>query len=222
MKKYSEHNKLKKDCLSFMPFKYLGDLLRENNFKKKNRLTQKYKPQTEKSDEEIFHEAMANVKQIKEFTEIPYITQQSKKNIPEKKEDTLKILEKIISGQQKINLPDTPEYIEWVHSDIRKDITQKLHQGHFSVQDFIDLHGLTVYEAETALSEFLKNAIKKRLCCVKVIHGRGLRSPKGPVLKESLIKWLHGKFSKWVIAYSTAKDRDGGLGATYIILKTRL
>ncbi len=222
MKNNREHNKLKGASQGFMPFKYLGDMLKENNFILKNKITQEHETQIKKSDEEIFHEAMANVKQISEFTEIPYITQQTKKHIPIKNDDTIKTLEKIVSGHQKINLPDTPEYIEWVHSDIRKDITQKLHKGYFSVQDYIDLHGLTVNEAETALSAFLKNAVKRRLCCIKVIHGRGLRSPNGPVLKEYLIKWLHGKFSKWVIAYSTAKDRDGGLGATYIILKTRL
>lgn len=221
MKNNREHNKLKDASHGFMPFKYLGDMLKENNFVFKNKITQKHESKIKKSDKEIFYEAMANVKQIREFIEIPYI-QKVKKHIPVKKDDTIKTLEKIVSGQQNINLSDTPEYIEWVQPDIRKDITQKLHQGYFSVQDYIDLHGFTVNEAEIALNEFLKNAIKTNLCCVKVIHGRGLRSPKGPVLKEALIKWLHGKFSKWVIAYSTAKDRDGGLGATYIILKTKL
>ncbi|NWF97917.1 MAG: Smr/MutS family protein [Nitrospirae bacterium] len=222
MKRYFELNKFKKDCSDFMPFKYLGDMLKENNFVLKNKTTHRHESHVKKSDEEIFREAMVNVKQIREFIDIPYLSKKPRKYISLKEDDTIKTLKKIVSGQQKINLPDTPEYIEWVHSDIRKDITQKLHQGYFSVQDYIDLHGLTVNEAEIALSAFLKNAIKKRLCCVKVIHGRGLRSPKGPVLKESLVKWLHGKFSKWIIAYSTAKDRDGGLGATYIILKTRL
>lgn len=220
MKKFSELNKLNINQWEFMPFKNLDNMLKEKNVVLENKTSHKYNSQIHKSDEEIFHEAMADVKQIREFIEIPYIRKNPKKHIFIKKDDTKNILEKIVSGQEKIKLSDTPEYIEWVHSDIRKDITQKLHQGHFSVQDYIDLHGLTVNEAETALSDFFKISIKKRLSCVKVIHGRGLRSPNGPILKESLIKWLHGKFSKWVIAYSTAKARDGGLGATYIILKT--
>ncbi|MEW6002370.1 MAG: Smr/MutS family protein, partial [Nitrospirota bacterium] len=83
------------------------------------------------------------------------------------------------------------------------------------------LHGTTLNEAEEAFGLFFKNAIKKGLFCVKVIHGRGLKSPKGPVLKEALKTWLQGPFRKWVLAYATAKDCDGGLGATYIILKNR-
>ena len=103
---------------------------------------------------------------------------------------------------------------------MRKDIAWRLHQGDFSVQDYIDLHGMTLSEAEEALCLFFREAIKKRLFCVKVIHGRGLRSPRGPVLKEALKRWLQGSFKKWVLAYSTAKDCDGGLGATYLILKS--
>ena len=80
---------------------------------------------------------------------------------------------------------------------------------------------MTLVEAEEALFSFFQEAVKKRLFCVKVIHGRGLRSPKGPVLKEAVIKWLHGQFGKWVLAYSSAKARDGGLGATYIILRSK-
>jgi DNA-nicking Smr family endonuclease len=54
---------------------------------------------------------------------------------------------------------------------------------------------------------------------VKIIHGRGLRSPRGPVLKEKLIKRLSGKYRKHVVAFVTARQCDGGLGALYILLK---
>ena len=125
-----------------------------------------------------------------------------------------------MNGEIKIRLSDTGEYIEWIRPGIRKDIAQKLHQGDYSVQDCIDLHGMTLGEAKRALSLFFKEAIKKHLFCIKVIHGRGLRSPGEPVLKEALKKLLQGQFKKWILAYSSAKDCDGGLGATYIILKS--
>lgn len=173
-----------------------------------------------KTDEEIFREAMADVKEIKEFREI--VPKKPKIKLPHQvEEDSFKILKQIVNGERKIKLSDTGEYIEWVRPNIRKDIAQRLHDGLFSVQDFIDLHGMTINEAKEEFSKFLKEAIKKHLFCVKVIHGRGLRSPRGPVLKEALKKWLHGTFRRWIVAYSSAKDCDGGLGATYIILKTR-
>ena len=109
--------------------------------------------------------------------------------------------------------------MEWAAPEMKKETAKKLHQGRFSVQDSIDLHGMSLAEAEHALTLFLREALRKRLFCIKVIHGRGLRSPNGPVLKEALQRWLHGPFRKWVLAYASAKGCDGGLGATYIIIK---
>jgi len=199
---------------SYTPFKGLKDV-----FKKNISPVSKKEISNIKTDQEIFSEAMADVKEIKEFRKIPPNIPPKIKPIPVTKDDSIEILRQIVQGEGKIRLSDTGEYIEWVSPNIRKDIAQKLHEGSFSVQDHIDLHGMTLFEAEEAFSVFFKEAVKKRLFCIKVIHGRGLRSPRRPVLKEALKKWLHGTFRKSVLAYSTAKDCDGGLGATYIILK---
>ncbi len=174
-----------------------------------------------KTDEEIFREAMAGVKEIKEFREIPFRKAPDIRPRPSRRDNTLEVLREVVSGKRKIRLSDTGEYMEWTMPELRGDITKKLHHGDFSVQDCIDLHGMTVDEAEEALRQFFREATRKRLFCVKVIHGRGLRSPAGPVLKEALKDWLHGCFRKWTAAYATARDCDGGLGATYIILKAK-
>jgi DNA-nicking Smr family endonuclease len=201
---------------SYTPFKGLKDIFKINV----SPAPEKESSNT-KTDQEIFSEAMADVKEIKEFRKIPPKISPKIKPIPVTKDDSIEILKQIVQGVGKIRLSDTGEYIEWVSPHIRKDIAQKLHEGNFSVQDHIDLHGMTLLEAEEAFSDFFSEAVKKRLFCIKVIHGRGLRSPQRPVLKEALKKWLHGTFRKSVLAYSTAKDCDGGLGATYIILKAK-
>jgi DNA-nicking Smr family endonuclease len=207
---------LPKSEWSFTPFRGLKDALVSNEytFIKKDAIKIK-------TDEEIFQDAMANVREIKEFRAIPVKKPPMSKQHPVQADDSMEILRQIVGGDRKIRLSDTGEYIEWMRPDIRKDIVHRLHRGDFSVQDYIDLHGMTLSEAEEALCLFIKEAVKKGLFCVKVIHGRGLRSPGGPVLKEALKKWLQFTFKKWVLAYSTAKDCDGGLGATYIILKSR-
>lgn len=173
-----------------------------------------------RTDDEIFTEAMSDVREIKEFRNIPYERHVKIKFPKQLQDDSIEILRQIVKGKKRIRLSDTGEYIEWVHPDIPKNLAEKLHHGHFSVQDYIDMHGMTLDEAKVAFSRFFKDALKRRLFCIKVIHGRGLRSPKGAVLKEALQKWLRGSFRKWILAYSSARDCDGGLGATYIILKT--
>ena len=193
-----------------------------NSFKElKNVIKFKEKPDKGKSDEEIFLEAMADVREKQEFREIPYKRPMKINITPFKPEDNIRVLKEIIGGRYKIRLSDTGEYIDWVRSGARKDLALRLHRGEFSVQDYIDLHGLSLVEAEDALRKFLRNAITSQYSCIKIIHGRGLKSRKGPVLKEAIKKWLHGPFKKWVLAYATAKYCDGGLGATYILLKLR-
>ncbi len=172
-----------------------------------------------KTDEELFAEAMAEVREIREFREIPFKSPQGIRPRAIGPDRGAEILKQIVKGEGKIRLSDTGEYMEWTGPRVRGDITRRLHQGDFAVQDSIDLHGMTLREAEEALAFFFRDAVKRRLFCVKVIHGRGLRSPNGPVLKEAFRKLLHGTYHKWVLAYATARGCDGGLGATYVLLK---
>jgi DNA-nicking Smr family endonuclease len=173
-------------------------------------------------DQNLFQEAMADVKEIREFREMPFRTPvraARRQSCPG--EDVLDALKDLVEGRRRMNIRDTGEYIEWTGPRTRKDVTERLHEGHFSVQDYVDLHGMSLAEAEAALTAFMRQSLSRGFFCVKVIHGRGLRSPGGPVLKKAIQKWLQTSFSKWVVAYASAKDCDGGLGATYVILRTR-
>jgi len=211
---------VKTSKFTFAPFKGLKEALEERNFALHKKTVAGKDASATKTDDEIFRDAMSDVREIREFRKIPAGKPPKIKRLPVRRDDSLETLQSIVKGETRIRLSDTGEYIEWVRPDIRRDVVRRLHHGNFSVQDSIDLHGMTLREAEEAIGSFFRNAIKNRLFCIKVIHGRGLRSPGGPVLKEALVKWLHGNFRKWVLAYSSAKDCDGGLGATYIILKT--
>ncbi len=187
----------------------------------KNVLEIKKLPESFKTDEEIFLEAMADVRERQEFRKIPYSSPAMMKIPSLQTEDDIKVLKEIVHGKKKIRLSDTGEYIEWTRPGARKDLAKRLHRGDFSVQDYIDLHGLTLSEAEEAIIQFFKRALTMQYSCVKIIHGRGLKSSRGPVLKDALIKWLQGPFRKLILAYVTARDCDGGLGATYVLLKLK-
>ena len=54
-----------------------------------------------------------------------------------------------------------------------------------------------------------------------VIHGRGHNSPAGlPVLREQMSRWLtRGATGKSVLAFCTARPKDGGGGALYVLLR---
>jgi len=173
------------------------------------------------SDEELFHSAMKEVLEIKEFRKLPV---HRKKILPARKKcsgdrEVLDALRDTVQGRRPIDLCKTQEYVEWTNKDYRGDIIRRLREGRISVQDCLDLHGLSVEEAESEVEEFLREALRKGRRCIKIIHGRGLRSPGGPVIKEALIKWLSFRHRKNLIAFVTARQCDGGLGALYVLLR---
>jgi DNA-nicking Smr family endonuclease len=96
-------------------------------------------------------------------------------------------------------------------------VLKRLRRGEFRVQREIDLHGLTVAEAKQALRQFLIHALEQQLRCVRVIHGKGLRSGhRGPVLKSAVSQVLRRTGA--VLAFVSARPVDGGTGAVYVLL----
>ncbi len=122
-----------------------------------------------------------------------------------------------------ICLPLTSEYIEGKKESVSLETLRKLREGFFSVKAVLNLRGLTAEEALVALEEFFSRAIMLDYSCVLVIHGRGLSSPNGqPVLKPLFQNWLErGPYRRYVLAYTTSRPCDGGLGATYVLLSQR-
>lgn len=97
-------------------------------------------------------------------------------------------------------------------------VLRDLRRGRYRVQGEVDLHGLRAEEARRELRRFLAAARDRDLRCVRIVHGKGLRSgPAGPVIKTSVHRWLR----KWdqVLAFCAAPARDGGTGAVYVLLR---
>ena len=96
-------------------------------------------------------------------------------------------------------------------------VLRRLRRGDYRVQRAIDLHGLSVAEAKQALRRFLVRALEQQVHCVRVIHGKGLRSGhRGPVLKAAVSTVLRRTGA--VLAYVSARPVDGGTGALYVLL----
>ena len=177
------------------------------------------------TEEELFSHAMDAVRENEAFRSLACAHRPRKIAVRAGKADpdgeAVAILNEIVGGQRPMHLPDTQEYVEWMNPKYGDELVSKLHEGHMSVQAFIDLHGCTIPEAEQELESFFQESFNKGLSCVKIIHGRGLRSTRGARLKEAVIKRLSGHFRKDLIAYVTARQCDGGLGALYVLLRKK-
>jgi DNA-nicking Smr family endonuclease len=136
--------------------------------------------------------------------------------------ETLSKLTDLVQHGTGFNILDTAEYIEGIGYNVHPEVARHLHRGNYSIQAHVDLHALIVNDAKEVFEKFLKWAVTTGKRGVCIIHGRGLSSSAGPVLKIKVIEWLtHGPWRKWVEAYSSARRCDGGAGATYGLLRTR-
>jgi len=114
----------------------------------------------------------------------------------------------------------TDDELAFRRTYVRDEVMRKLKRGQFPVEAEIDLHGLRQHAAQEALRQFLNDCLHRGLHCVRVIHGKGLRSgPGGPVLKLIVHHWLRKVEN--VAAFAAARPADGGSGAVYVLLAVR-
>lgn len=180
--------------------------------------------QTPEMEENLFEKAMEGVRPISRENCIKRIFQIELPESSRDKEDA-EILEKLadlVKYGRGFNVADTPEYIEGTNYHIHPTVAKRLHRGDYSIQAFVDLHGLVAEDAKEVFEKFLKWAVTTGKTGVLIVHGRGLSSPSEPVLKKKVVEWLtHGPWRKWVAAYASARICDGGAGATYVLLSPR-
>ncbi|MBK1673044.1 DNA mismatch repair protein MutS [Ectothiorhodospira shaposhnikovii] len=101
---------------------------------------------------------------------------------------------------------------------LQRQVIRKLRRGHYRIAAELDLHGMTAREAHAELSLFLAAARERRLRCVRIIHGKGLRSSnKGPVLKSRVAHWLQQRSE--ILAFCSAPPAEGGTGAVLVLLR---
>ncbi len=132
--------------------------------------------------------------------------------------DERAVLEESLTTDPDLADLETGEELLFARPNVTRKVMRQLRRGQFAIQDEIDLHGMTLDEARTALHEFIGAAIAHRAHCVRVVHGKGLRSgPRGPVLKSGVNRWLR----RWdsVVAFCSAQPQHGGTGAAYVLLK---
>jgi DNA-nicking Smr family endonuclease len=97
-------------------------------------------------------------------------------------------------------------------------LLRRLKRGQFSVQDELDLHQMNAAAAQASIAAFLAEARRQGLRCVRIVHGKGLRSKAaGPVLKVLTDRLLRRRDD--VVAFASARPAQGGTGAVVVLLK---
>jgi DNA-nicking Smr family endonuclease len=174
-------------------------------------------PEQPAEEAQLFREAVRGVRPLKSRTTPRPPARAPRPQARFTRADRAAVLRESMEGTQADPALLGGEELVFRRPHVHQDVLRKLRRGEFRVQREIDLHGLTVAQAKPALREFLVEALEKRVRCVRIIHGKGLRSgPRGPVLKSAVNAVLRRTGA--VLAYVSARQVDGGTGAVYVLL----
>jgi DNA-nicking Smr family endonuclease len=113
---------------------------------------------------------------------------------------------------------ETGEELSFLRKGLPSATLRKLRRAHWVIQDELDLHGLTSLEARALLAAFLGGCLRRGLRCVRIVHGKGLRSKnREPVLKHKVARWLTQR--EEILAFCQARPTEGGSGAVVVLLR---
>jgi DNA-nicking Smr family endonuclease len=174
-------------------------------------------------DSTLFHQALEGIRRLDgpaNGTRVA-IEPRVARNVVSEDSEVLAQLSDLVSGQAPFELTETEEYVEGTRIGLDPRVVSRLRRGEFATQGHIDLHGLTQPDAKETLHQFIIDSAHKGRRAVLVVHGRGLRSPGGqPVLKHATAQWLsHGAIGGYVLAFTSARAYDGGVGALWVLLR---
>ena len=211
------------------PFQVLKGVSVKEKKPPREKTAQAKPPEKNPPDEsELFSQAMHGVKPIKQDRVTPepedptMLVQTMRARIRSDDRLVLEELDALVKGKSRFDITATGEYVEGHVVSINPEIMKRLKKGEFALQGHLDLHGLNRDAARQALDVFILNSVALSERCLLIIHGRGLKSPEGPVLKDSVITWLTtGRLAHHVLALCSARPCDGGTGALYVLLRQR-
>ncbi len=170
-------------------------------------------------DVQLFRKLMSDARPLKAEQRAPIAQRRPRPAARFTREDEARVLEESLAADVESMERDNADSLRFHRPHVGRRTMRRLARGRYAVQAEIDLHGLTLAEAEPRLRDFIEYSVSSRRQCVRVIHGKGRGSgERGPVLKLAVNRWLR----RWdrVLAFVSARQVDGGTGAIYVLLDT--
>lgn len=179
-------------------------------------MPQRPSPPPPPDDIALFHEAIGPVRRLAETAAGPRPPPPSPRPRSRERDEALALEQSRFEPftASPLGPGDLLEYLAAGHPP---RLLRQLKRGQYAVQDEIDLHCMTQTQAESVLRQFLAEARRDGRRCVRVIHGKGLRSGEpGPLLKAMVERLLRLRAD--VLAFASAPARAGGSGAVLVLL----
>ena len=173
-------------------------------------------PEDATDDARLFREAVRGVRPLAPSAPPPRAPR-ARPHARFTRADRAAVLRESLEGSSADPALASGEELVFRRAQVQPTVLRRLRRGEYRVEREIDLHGLTAADAKHALRGFLVAALEQRVRCVRIVHGKGLRSGhRGPVLKSAVSSVLRRTGA--VLAYVSARPVDGGTGAVYVLL----
>lgn len=181
-------------------------------------MTMRKRPDIDETEKQLFRDAVRGVKPLPQVNKLepsaPPIETGFKKRRKIHEEPSPAPLSDF-ENQAPLSSEDL---VEFNRAGIQHKTLRKLRTGQYNVEAILDLHGMTVTEARETLYHFLLQCQEKGAYHVLLVHGKG-RISGNPILKNKLNHWL--RQLDIVLAFCSARAKDGHSGAMYVLLKQK-
>ncbi|MBT8053327.1 MAG: Smr/MutS family protein [Gammaproteobacteria bacterium] len=177
------------------------------------------KSEKKNSDDTSFSQLMGDVTPLPAYDRIDPVPRMTPAQALQREKDDRAVLQELLDDPGDVCDAETGEELLFLKAGYQKRVLRRLRKGQYSVADTIDLHHMSVATAKQVLLDFIDHALDRRQACIRVIHGKGLRSRNLPLLKMMTNKLLQKHSS--VVAFASCRPVDGGTGATNVLLTAR-
>ncbi|MDJ0657286.1 MAG: Smr/MutS family protein [Xanthomonadales bacterium] len=167
-------------------------------------------------DREIFQQEMGDVQPLRQ-DRVHHESKRPSTRPRQLQESEASVLDEL-RGELDWSSAETGEELNYLAPGLQHRILKRLRRGQYSVGAELDLHHMNEEAARSSILSFIQEARRRHITCVRIVHGKGLRSKSdGPVLKR-LTDSLLRRHSD-VLAFTSTPPHDGGTGAVYVLLK---
>jgi DNA-nicking Smr family endonuclease len=170
-------------------------------------------------DARLFREAIGHVRPLNAPEEAPA----QPRPAPEPLQfqlDEARVVDELLNGPIDPAAIEAGDEIVYLKQGQPPRLLKRLRRGHFSVRAELDLHEMSSAVAREAIRLFLDDCRRRNELCVRIVHGKGLRSKaQGPVLKQLTDTLLRRRAD--VLAFTSARPAQGGTGAVIVLLQAR-
>lgn len=175
------------------------------------------RPEVSEDDAALFRDAVGPVRRIEAETP-PAATPPPRPHPHMRDADEAAVADDLLRGAYDPAWIEIGEELSYLRDGHSPKLLRRLKRGQFSIQGEVDLHHMNAAAATATILELLEEAHAEGWRCIRIVHGKGLRSrPGGPVLKGLTDRLLRRRSD--VLAFASARPAQGGTGATIVLLR---